>query len=51
LRGRTVLVDFWTYSCVNWLRMLPYVRAWAQRYREQGLVVIGAHFTGVRVRA
>ena len=43
LRGRTVLVDFWTYSCVNWLRTLPYVRAWAQRYREQGLVVIGAH--------
>jgi thiol-disulfide isomerase/thioredoxin len=43
LRGRTVLVDFWTYSCVNWLRTLPYVRAWAQRYGEQGLVVIGAH--------
>jgi thiol-disulfide isomerase/thioredoxin len=43
LRGRTVLVDFWTYSCVNWLRTLPYVRAWAQRYREQGLVLIGVH--------
>jgi thiol-disulfide isomerase/thioredoxin len=43
LRGRTVLVDFWTYSCVNWLRTLPYVRAWAQRYRERGLVVLGVH--------
>ena len=43
LRGRVVLVDFWTYSCVNWLRTLPYVRAWHERYREHGLVVIGAH--------
>jgi thiol-disulfide isomerase/thioredoxin len=43
LRGRVVLVDFWTYSCVNWLRTLPYVRAWAERYREDGLVVVGAH--------
>jgi thiol-disulfide isomerase/thioredoxin len=43
LRGRVVLVDFWTYSCVNWLRTLPYVRAWAERYREAGLVVVGAH--------
>jgi thiol-disulfide isomerase/thioredoxin len=43
LRGRVVLVDFWTYSCVNWLRTLPYVRAWDARYREQGLVVMGAH--------
>jgi thiol-disulfide isomerase/thioredoxin len=43
LRGRAVLVDFWTYSCVNWLRTLPYVRAWHERYREHGLVVIGAH--------
>jgi thiol-disulfide isomerase/thioredoxin len=41
LRGRAVLVDFWTYSCVNWLRTLPYVRAWADRYDE--LTVIGAH--------
>src|SRR6202165_508340 len=43
LRGRVVLVDFWTYTCVNWLRTLPYVRAWADKYRDQGLVVIGAH--------
>ena len=43
LRGRAVLVDFWTYSCVNWLRTLPYVRAWADRYRDRGLVVVGAH--------
>jgi len=43
LRGRVVLVDIWTYSCVNWLRTLPYVRAWAERYRERGLVVVGVH--------
>jgi thiol-disulfide isomerase/thioredoxin len=43
LRGKVVLVDFWTYTCVNWLRTLPYVRAWAEKYRDQGLVVIGAH--------
>jgi thiol-disulfide isomerase/thioredoxin len=43
LRGRVVLVDFWTYSCVNWLRTLPYVRAWAAAYRDHGLVVVGAH--------
>ena len=43
LRGRVTLVDFWTYSCVNWLRTLPYVRAWHERYRERGLVVVGAH--------
>jgi thiol-disulfide isomerase/thioredoxin len=43
LRGRVVLMDFWTYSCVNWLRTLPYVRAWADRYRDRGLVVVGAH--------
>lgn len=43
LRGRVVLVQFWTYSCVNWLRTLPYVRAWHERYRDRGLVVIGAH--------
>jgi thiol-disulfide isomerase/thioredoxin len=43
LRGHVVLVDFWTYSCVNWLRTLPYVRAWAERYRDDGLVVVGAH--------
>jgi thiol-disulfide isomerase/thioredoxin len=43
LRGKVVLVQFCTYSCVNWLRTLPYVRAWAERYRDAGLVVIGAH--------
>jgi thiol-disulfide isomerase/thioredoxin len=43
LRGRVVLVDFWTYSCVNWLRTLPYVRAWAGRYADSGLVVGGVH--------
>src|ERR1700728_2206657 len=43
LRGKVVLVDFWTYTCVNWRRTLPYVRAWADKYRNQGLVVIGVH--------
>jgi thiol-disulfide isomerase/thioredoxin len=43
LRGRVVLVDFWTYSCVNWLRTLPYLRAWDERYRDRGLVVVGVH--------
>lgn len=43
LRGRVVLVDFWTYTCVNWLRTLPYVRAWVAKYAEQGLTVIGVH--------
>jgi thiol-disulfide isomerase/thioredoxin len=43
LRGKVVLVDFWTFTCVNWLRTLPYVRAWDKKYRDQGLVVIGAH--------
>jgi thiol-disulfide isomerase/thioredoxin len=43
LRGKVVLVNFWTYTCINWLRTLPYVRAWAEKYRDQGLVVIGAH--------
>jgi thiol-disulfide isomerase/thioredoxin len=43
LRGKVVLVEFWTYTCVNWLRTLPYVRAWAEKYREKGLVVIGVH--------
>jgi thiol-disulfide isomerase/thioredoxin len=43
LRGKVVLVDFWTYSCINWLRTLPYVRAWAEKYKNQGLVVIGVH--------
>ena len=43
LRGKVVLVQFWTYSCINWIRTVPYVRAWAQKYRDQGLVVIGVH--------
>jgi len=43
LRGRVVLVQFWTYSCINWIRTLPYVRAWDQKYRDKGLVVIGVH--------
>lgn len=43
LRGRVVLVDFWTYSCVNWLRTLPYLTAWHERYRDRGLVVVGVH--------
>jgi thiol-disulfide isomerase/thioredoxin len=43
LRGHIVLVDIWTYSCVNWLRTLPYIRAWEERYRDRGLVVVGVH--------
>jgi len=43
LRGKVVLIDFWTYTCINWLRTLPYVRAWEEKYRDQGLVVIGVH--------
>ena len=43
LQGKVVLVDFWTYTCINWLRTLPYVRAWAAQYKDQGLVVIGVH--------
>jgi thiol-disulfide isomerase/thioredoxin len=43
LRGKVVLIDFWTYTCINWLRTLPYVRAWAEKYQNQGLAVIGVH--------
>jgi cytochrome c biogenesis protein CcdA/thiol-disulfide isomerase/thioredoxin len=43
LRGKVVLVDFWTYSCINCLRALPYTNAWAQKYKDHGLVVIGVH--------
>jgi thiol-disulfide isomerase/thioredoxin len=43
LRGKVVLVDFWTYTCINWLRTLAYVRAWAEKYRDRGLVVVGVH--------
>lgn len=43
LRGKVVLVDFWTYACINCIRTVPYVRAWAEKYKDQGLVVIGVH--------
>ena len=43
LRGRVVLVNFWTWTCINWLRQEPYVRAWSQAYRDDGLVVLGVH--------
>lgn len=43
LRGHVVLVDFWTLTCINWLRTEPYVRAWSQAYRDDGLLVIGVH--------
>jgi len=43
LRGKVILIDFWTYTCINWLRTLPYVRAWAEKYQEHGVVVIGVH--------
>lgn len=43
LHGKVVLVDFWTFTCVNWRRTLPYIRSWSTRYKNQGLVVIGVH--------
>src|SRR4029079_14339661 len=43
LRGRVAVVDFWTYTCINWLRTLPYVRAWAAKYRAAGLTIVGVH--------
>ncbi len=43
LRGKVVVVDVWTYTCINWLRTEPYVRAWAEKYKDQGLLVIGVH--------
>lgn len=43
LHGHVVLVNFWTYTCINWLRTLPYLRAWADNYQDHGLVVIGVH--------
>ena len=43
LRSRVVLVQFWTFTCINWLRTMPYMRAWAEKYRAAGLVIIGAH--------
>jgi thiol-disulfide isomerase/thioredoxin len=43
LRGRVVLVDFWTYTCINWLRTAPYLRGWADKYQDRGLTVVGVH--------
>ena len=43
LRGRVVLVDFWTYTCINWLRTAPYLRAWDAKYRDAGLTIVGVH--------
>lgn len=43
LRGKVILIDFWTYTCINWLRHFPHVRAWAEAYKDRGLVVIGVH--------
>jgi thiol-disulfide isomerase/thioredoxin len=43
LRGKVVLVSFWTYTCINWLRSQPYLRAWAEKYRDRGLALIGVH--------
>src|SRR4029450_11621845 len=43
LHGKVVLVEFWTYTCINWLGQLPYVRAWAEKYGPHGLVVVGVH--------
>jgi thiol-disulfide isomerase/thioredoxin len=43
LRGKVVLIDVWTYTCINWLRTVPYIRAWAEKYKDLGLVVIGVH--------
>ena len=43
LEGKVVLIDFWTYTCINWRRTLPYLKAWAQRYEKAGLIVVGVH--------
>jgi thiol-disulfide isomerase/thioredoxin len=43
LKGKVVLIDVWTYTCINWLRTLPYLRAWAEKYKNQGVVVVGVH--------
>ena len=43
LRGKVVLISFWTYTCINWMRSLPYVRAWASKYADHGWLVIGVH--------
>ena len=43
LRGKVVLVDFWTYTCINCIRTLPYVKSWHEKYKDKGLVVVGVH--------
>jgi len=43
LHGKVAVIEFWTYTCINWRRTLPYVRAWVEKYKDQGLVVIGVH--------
>jgi thiol-disulfide isomerase/thioredoxin len=43
LRGKVVLIDFWTYTCINWRRTVPYLRAWVERYGESGLLLVGVH--------
>jgi len=43
LRGHVILINFWTFTCINWLRTLPYLRAWSDKYKDQGLLVIGVH--------
>jgi thiol-disulfide isomerase/thioredoxin len=43
LRGKVILIDFWTYTCINWRRTLPYLREWAAKYKDQGLIVVGIH--------
>src|SRR3954469_5774 len=50
LQGRVVVVNFWTWTCISWLRQEPYVRAWSQAYGDDGLIVIGPH-AGVLLRA
>src|ERR1700738_3512949 len=47
LRGRVVLVQFWTYTCINWLRTLSYVRAWVEKYHDRGFVTVGGHTPAV----
>ena len=49
-KGKVVLVDFWTCSRINCLRAIPYVRAWAEKYKDQGLVVIGVHIARIRFK-
>ena len=49
LRGKVVLVDFWTYSCVNCIRTFPHLRDWHDKYSDYGLVIVGVHTPGVRV--